>query len=211
MKNTSIAAGPLAIYLASKSPHRQELLRQIGVEFEELRVREAGPRGRDVVEAPRENEATLDYVRRIARTKAAVGWHNMTKRRLKPRPVLAADTEVIVEGEVLGKPDDAAHATRMLERLSGTTHDVVTVVAVRWNAQMLLATSSSRVTLRSLTAEEIANYVASGEPFDKAGGYGIQGRAAAFIAHLAGSYSGVMGLPLYETAEILRKIGYHAP
>jgi septum formation protein len=211
MKNSSVAAGPLAIYLASKSPRRQELLRQIGVEFEELRVREAGPRGRDIVEAPRENEPALEYVRRIARTKAAVGWHNVTKRKLRPRPVLAADTEVIVDGEVFGKPADAAHAASMLGRLSGTTHDVVTVVAVRWNAQMLLAASTSRVTLRALTVHEIASYVASGEPFDKAGGYGIQGRAAAFIVHLAGSYSGVMGLPLYETAEILRKIGYHPP
>jgi septum formation protein len=211
MKKAPIPLGPRAIYLASKSPRRAALLRQIGVEFEELRVREAGGRARDIVETPRAGEPPLEYVRRIARTKAAVGWHNMSKRNLLPRPLLAADTEVILGKDVLGKPADAAQATAMLTRLSGTTHDVVTVVAVRWNAQMLIAVSTSCVTLRALAADEIARYVASGEPFDKAGGYGIQGRAGAFIVHLAGSYSGVMGLPLYETAEILSKIGYHAP
>ena len=134
----------------------------------------------------------------------------MTRRALPTRPVLAADTEVIVDGEVLGKPVDAAHATRMLGRLSGTAHDVVTVVAIRWNARLHIAVSSSRVTLRMLGTDEIARYVASGEPFDKAGGYGIQGRAAEFVAHLSGSYTGVMGLPLYETAGLLRGIGYHS-
>jgi septum formation protein len=200
-----------SIYLASKSPRRMELLRQIGVKFEELLVRESGGRRRDVIETPRKDEPALDYVKRIARTKAAVGWHQMNRRKLPRRPVLAADTEVVVGGAVLGKPADAANAMAMLERLSGNTHDVLTAVAVRWHAQIVLAVSTSHVTFRALTQDDIERYVATGEPFDKAGGYAIQGRAAAFIRLLHGSYSGVMGLPLFETTEILAKIGYHLP
>ena len=200
-----------SVYLASKSPRRQALLRQIDVEFDELLVREASGRRRDIVEVPRKGEAALEYVKRIARTKASVGWQRMIRRRLPPRPVLAADTEVVIDGAVLGKPGDAANAIAMLERLSGRTHDVITAVAVRWHAHIVLAVSSSRVSFRELTRDEVERYVGTGEPFDKAGGYGIQGRAAAFIRHLEGSYSGVMGLPLFETTEILRKIGYHVP
>lgn len=200
-----------SVYLASKSPRRQELLRQIGIEFEELLVREAAGRRRDIVETPRKDEPALEYVKRIARTKAAVGWHQMNRRELPPRPVLAADTEVVIDGEVLGKPDGAANAIAMLERLSGNTHAVLTAVAVRWHAQVMLAVSTSRVSFRTLSRDEVERYVATGEPFDKAGGYGIQGRAAAFIRHLDGSYSGVMGLPLFETTGILAKIGYHVP
>ena len=200
-----------SVYLASKSPRRQDLLRQIGVEFEELLVREAEGRRRDIIEAPRRDEPALDYIKRIARTKASVGWHQMHRRALPPRPVLAADTEVVVDGAVLGKPADAADAIRMLERLSGRTHEVLTAVAVRWHAHIVLAVSRSRVSFRALSRDEIERYVATGEPFDKAGAYGIQGRAAAFIRHLDGSYSGVMGLPLFETTEILAKIGYHVP
>jgi septum formation protein len=198
-----------SVYLASKSPRRQELLRQIGVEFEELRLREAPGRRRDVVEVLRKDESPLEYVKRIARTKAAVGWHRMGRRGLTPRPVLAADTEVVVDGGVLGKPEDAAGAVAMLGRLSDRTHDVITAVAVRWNTQIILAVSTSRVAFRALSRDEIERYVASGEPFDKAGSYAIQGRGAVFIRHLNGSYSSVMGLPLYETAEILQKIGYY--
>jgi septum formation protein len=200
-----------SVYLASKSPRRQELLRQIGIEFEELLVREAAGRRRDIVETPRKDEPALEYVKRIARTKASVGWHQMKRRKLAPRPVLAADTEVVVDGAVLGKPDGTANAIAMLERLSGNTHDVMTAVAIRWHAQVVLAVSTSRVSFRALTRDEVERYVATGEPFDKAGGYGIQGRAAPFIRHLDGSYSGVMGLPLFETTEILAKIGYHVP
>jgi septum formation protein len=200
-----------SIYLASKSPRRHELLRQVGVDFEPLLLREASGRRRDVVESPRKDEPALDYVRRIARTKASVGWNRMNQRHWPPRPVLAADTEVVIRGKVLGKPDSAAGAVAMLERLSGNTHRVLTAVAVRWHAQVLLAVSTSRVSFRALSRDEVARYVATGEPFDKAGGYGIQGRAAAFIRRLEGSYSGVMGLPLFETAGILAKIGYHVP
>ena len=172
-------------------------------------MREAPGRRRDIVEVPRKDEAPFEYVKRVARTKAAVGWHRMGRRELPPKPVLAADTEVVVDGVVLGKPDDAAHAASMLVRLSGRTHDVLTAVAIRWNAQIALGLSVSRVTFRAIAHDEIERYIATGEPFDKAGAYAIQGRAAIFVSHLEGSYSGVMGLPLYETAEILAKIGFH--
>ena len=198
-----------SVYLASKSPRRQELLRQIGVEFEELLLREAPGRRRDIVEVPRKDEVPVDYVKRVARTKAAVGWHRMGRRELPPKPVLAADTEVVLDETALGKPEDAADAGAMLSRLSGRTHEVMTAVAIRWNAQIAVALSVSRVTFRELPRDEIERYIATGEPFDKAGGYGIQGRAATFISRLEGSYSGVMGLPLFETAEILAKIGFH--
>jgi septum formation protein len=196
-----------SIYLASKSPRRQELLRQLGVDFTELLLREAAGRRRDVVEAPRKDESPIEYIKRVARTKASVGWHQMVRRGLAPKPVLAADTEVVLEGAVLGKPKDAMSAVDMLRRLSGQTHEVSTAVAIRWNTQILIAVSLSRVTFRALIDDEIERYVATGEPFDKAGAYAIQGRAAAFVSHLEGSYSGVMGLPLFETAEILAKIG----
>ena len=208
MSEPFVLAERASVYLASKSPRRQELLRQLGVEFAELRLREAAGREPDVVEAPREGEAPLEYIKRVARLKASVAWHRMTRRGLPPKPVLAADTEVVLDGAVLGKPADAANAIAMLGALSDRTHEVLTAVAVRWEAQLALGVSASRVSFRALARDEIERYVASGEPFDKAGGYAIQGRAAAFIRHLDGSYSGVMGLPLFETAEILTKIGY---
>jgi septum formation protein len=197
-----------SVYLASKSPRRQELLRQLGVEFEELILREAPGRRRDIVEAPRKDEPPLEYVKRVARTKASVGWHRMGRRELPPRPVLGADTEVVLDGTIVGKPADAEAAGAMLATLSGRTHDVITAVAVRWQTQLALAVSTSRVSFRAIPKDEIERYVATGEPLDKAGGYGIQGKAAAFVQHLEGSYSGVMGLPLFETAELLARLGF---
>jgi septum formation protein len=132
----------------------------------------------------------------------------MGKRGLTPKPMLGADTEVVQDGTVLGKPGDAAGAVDMLRRLSGQTHQVSTAVAVSWNKEINMVVSSSRVSFRALTDDEIERYVATGEPFDKAGAYAIQGRGAAFVSHLEGSYSGVMGLPLFETAELLAKIGF---
>ena len=173
-----------SIYLASKSPRRQELLRQLGVDFTELLLREAAGRRRDVVEAPRKDESPIEYIKRVARTKASVGWHQMVRRGLAPKPVLAADTEVVLDGAVLGKPKDAMGAIDMLRRLSGQTHEVSTAVAVRWNTQILIAVSPSRVTFRALIDDEIERYVATGEPFDKAGAYAVQGRAGAFVSHL---------------------------
>ena len=197
-----------SVYLASKSPRRQELLRQIGVDFTPLLMREAAGRPRDIVEIPRADELPLDYVKRVARAKASVGWHVMGRRGLTPKPMLGADTEVVQDGTVLGKPSDAAGAVEMLRRLSGHPHQVSTAVAVRWNKEINMVVSSSRVSFRALTDDEIERYVATGEPFDKAGAYAIQGRGAAFVSHLEGSYSGVMGLPLFETAELLAKIGF---
>jgi septum formation protein len=197
-----------SLYLASKSPRRQELLRQLGVEYEELLLREAAGRRRDISETPRKDEPAPEYVKRIARLKASLGWHRMTRRGLPPKPVLGADTEVVLDGIVLGKPADAAAAVAMLGAMSGRTHEVITAVSIRWQTQLAQALSTSRVSFRPITRDEIERYVATGEPFDKAGGYAIQGRAAAFVQHLDGSYSAVMGLPLFETAELLARIGF---
>ncbi len=196
------------IYLASQSPRRQDLLRQLGVEFDLLLLREAAGRPRDVEEIARDGEPALHYVERIARTKAVVGGNAMVRRGLPPRPVLAADTEVVLEGEIFGKPRDAHDATRMLARLAGRTHQVSTAVAFFWEDEETAEVVTSSVTFRPLAREEIERYVATGEFADKAGGYAIQGRAAAFIARLEGSYSGVMGLPLCETAALLARIGF---
>jgi septum formation protein len=197
-----------AVYLASKSPRRQELLRQLGVDFTELQLREAGGRDRDFVETPGADEPAPDYVKRVARTKASVGWHRMQQRGLPPMPVLGADTEVVQDGTIFGKPADVADAVRMLSLLSGRTHEVLTAIALRWERQIVLAVSASAVAMRELTRDEIERYVATGEPVDKAGAYAVQGRAAAFIRRIEGSYSGVMGLPLFETAEALARIGF---
>jgi septum formation protein len=196
-----------AIYLASTSPRRQELLRQLGVDFDILRLREAPGRERDIDEGARAGEPPLHYVERIARTKATVGAAQMRRRGLPPRPVLGADTEVILDGEIFGKPRDADDARRMLGRLSGRTHDVCTAVAICWNDEEIAEIVTSAVTFRTLAPEETARYVATGEPADKAGGYAIQGLAAAFVRRLDGSYSGVMGLPLFETAGLLARVG----
>jgi len=197
----------VAVYLASKSPRRQELLRQLGVDFEEIRLRGAPGRKRDVVEEALDGEPALHYVERIARTKATVGWKRMEERMLAPRPVLGADTEVVLGDAIFGKPADVDAARQMIAKLAGRRHEVITAVALRFEEQVEVALCVSHVTMRKLSAGEIERYVATGEPFDKAGGYAIQGLAAAFITHLEGSYSGVMGLPLAETAGLLARIG----
>ena len=200
------------IWLASKSPRRQDLLGQIGVGFDVLKLREASAdRAPDVLEVAHDGEPALHYVERIARTKANAGWTSMLARRLEPRPVLGADTEVVLDGVVFGKPADERAAKAMLAKLAGRTHDVVTGVALRWQDETHFVLSSSKVTIASLSRAQIKAYVATGEPFDKAGGYGIQGRAAAFVTRLDGSYSGVMGLPLAETAGLLAKAGFPLP
>ncbi len=196
---------PFKVYLASRSPRRRELLKQIGVGFELLLFREAGERGADVDEAVSPGESPDDYVRRVCREKAASAWLRIEQRRLRRLPVLAADTAVCLGDEVLGKPRDVAHARTMLARLSGREHRVLSAVALQFEDREELEVSESFVTFRPLAAQEIARYVDSGEPMDKAGGYAIQGRAAAFIRDLRGSYSGVMGLPLYETAQLIAR------
>jgi septum formation protein len=195
------------LYLASKSARRQQLLRQLDIEFESLLLREAAGRERDVIEETVDREPPHHYVERMARTKAQVGWQRMQNRKLAERPVLGADTEVVLDGDVFGKPRDADDALRMIKRLSGRTHQVVSAVALRYRERTEVDLSVSRVTLRRLGAAEMERYVATGEPFDKAGGYAVQGRAAGFISRLEGSYTGVVGLPLYETAALLARIG----
>jgi septum formation protein len=191
------------IYLASASPRRQELLRQIGVEYQLLSV--------EVCEDARPQELPADYVRRLACDKARGGLDELAHRGLGARPVVGADTCVTVDGEILGKPRDRADGLAMLRRLAGRSHQVLTGVCVvaraaRGRTVEHSAVNVSTVTFGSLTEQEIADYWASGEPADKAGGYAIQGQAARFIARLEGSYSGVMGLPLHELTQILLKL-----
>ena len=180
------------LYLASQSPRRRALLQQIHIEFQQLSV--------TVPEQPQPDENPTDYVQRLALAKARAGWqsiHNDTA------VVLGADTAVVIDDSILGKPQDRQMAAAMLQRLSGRTHNVLTGVAVVSAECELHALSSSAVSMREISPAEIHDYCASGESLDKAGGYAIQGRAAVFIQHLVGSYSGVMGLPLYETAALL--------
>jgi len=195
------------LYLASKSPRRAALLAQLAVEFEPLLLREAAGRPRDVVEEALDAEPAAHYVERMARTKAQIGWQRMQNRKLAERPVLGADTEVVLDGDVFGKPRDAADAVRMIRRLSGRTHQVLTAIALRYRDRTDVEVSVSKVTLRRLGAAEIERYVATGEPLDKAGAYAVQGRAAAFVSRLEGSYTGVVGLPLFETATLLARAG----
>lgn len=202
------AAQPLRIHLASRSPRRRELLHQIGVGFDTLLLRQPPRDALELDETPFRNEEPMAYVQRIARRKAEHGWRIVQWRRLRSQPVLAADTTVDVDGELIGKPTSIDEAERLLKRLSGRTHRVLTAVAVTWEERHLEAISVSEVRFRVVDDDEIARYIATGEAMDKAGGYGIQGRAGMFVAHLAGSYSGVMGLPLCETALLLKRFGW---
>lgn len=194
------------IYLASQSPRRRELLKQIGVAFDVLPLR-AVPGRMDVVETPLADEAAADFARRMAGEKAACGWRAVDARHLLRFPVLGADTVVELDGAILGKPADRAEAEAMLARLSGREHRVHTAVAVQHEARQELRLSSSRVRFAALDAAAIGRYLETGEYLGKAGAYGIQGRAGAFVEYVDGSYSGVMGLPLYDTAVLLRSFG----
>ncbi|MTW00777.1 Maf family protein [Pseudoduganella ginsengisoli] len=199
------------IYLASKSPRRRELLRQIGVDFELLLLRSDGPRGADVTEEVNPNEDAYTYVGRVAMEKAECAWNMLQRRHLVPRPVLAADTTVTIDGAILGKPANTAEAIAMLEKLSGRTHQVMTAIAVKHTRFEAQITQVSDVRFGELTPASIQAYCATGEPYDKAGGYGIQGLASVFIEHIEGSHSGIMGLPIYETAKLLRQAGLPLP
>lgn len=183
------------VYLASASPRRSDLLRQIGVPFE-VRVP-------DVDESVRAEEPPGDYVTRLAGAKAGAVWAAVGDRR----PVLAADTAVVLDDRVLGKPQNVESALAMLAALSGRTHRVFTGVALRSEAGTATALSVSEVRFRATTAAERSAYCATGEPLDKAGAYGIQGHGAVFVEHLSGSYSGVMGLPVFEAARLLDEAG----
>ncbi len=198
---------PHKIYLASKSPRRRELLRQIGVEFELLLLRDHTPRGPEVTEIVLPNERAEDYVARVTLEKAAFAQKTMWWRKLPHRPILAADTSVVLDGRILGKPANEIEAIAMMRALSGRTHQVLTHVAILHNEQTLQITQRSDVAFATLSDELIRAYCATTEPYDKAGGYGIQGQAALFIQDIAGSYSGIMGLPLFETGKLLEQAG----
>lgn len=193
------------IHLASRSPRRRELLTQIGVRFQPMAFRGPPREDRELDETPLPGEDPLAYVQRVAQAKARHGWNIVAWRKLVALPVLAADTALEFDGEIIGKPADADDARRILRRLSGRTHRVLTAVALGCATGIETALSISEVRFCELAGEEIEAYVASGEPFDKAGAYGIQGRAGAFVEHLSGSYTGVMGLPLFETARLLKR------
>jgi septum formation protein len=199
------------IYLASKSPRRRELLRQVGIDFELLLLRSDGPRGPDVTEEVNPGEAPLDYVARVALEKAKFAANLVVQRRMAPRPVLSADTTVTIDGDILGKPANPAEATAMLQQLSGRTHQVLTSIAVASGDFSAQITQVSDVRFGVLSPAAIAAYCATSEPYDKAGAYGIQGPAATFIEHISGSHSGIMGLPIYETVQLLRQAGLPLP
>jgi septum formation protein len=191
------------IYLASRSPRRGELLGQIGIHYEVLPS--------DVDESVHPGEAPEHYVLRLAREKALVCVRRIAQDGLPDLPVLAADTTVCIDGMILGKPEDDVDAAAMLRRMSNRWHAVHTAVAVAQGDRVEVALSSTQVELASLSEDEIAAYIASGEPRDKAGGYGIQGLAGTFVRRIEGSYSGVMGLPIYETAQLLKQFGATLP
>lgn len=196
------------IYLASRSPRRRELLAQIGVRFDLLLFRTGVREDAEVSEDWLPGETPEAYVQRVARAKAMFGVGLIASRAIVVRPVLAADTTLDVDGEVIGKPRDEADAQAILTRLSGRRHRVLTAIAMARNERVEHRLSISEVSFRELGTEEIRRYVQSGEPMDKAGAYGIQGRAAMFIEHIHGSHSGIVGLPLCETALLLREFGY---
>jgi septum formation protein len=200
--------GPLdrGIYLASRSPRRRELLAQVGVRYHLLLFRSRPDSPPDVDESIVANEQPDTYVERVARAKAQAGWRLLRLRNLPFAPVLAADTTVALEGRILGKPATREEAVEMLAALSGTRHEVLTAVALQQGEWLESVLSVSEVEFKKLSEEEIRQYVATGECDDKAGAYAIQGRAARFIMELRGSYSGVMGLPLFETGQLLDKL-----
>lgn len=186
------------IYLASQSPRRQALLTQAGISFSVLALQED-----DVIEVPRNGEPAHAYVLRMARTKAIMGRRRMRQRHLPPLPVLGADTEVVLDGRIFGKPESAASAKEMLRMLSGRTHEVLTAIALALPQCTTSRIVVSQVTFKALSDDEIMRYLETNEPFGKAGAYAIQGHGTMLITHISGSYTGIVGLPLYETVQIL--------
>jgi septum formation protein len=198
----------MRVYLASRSPRRRELLHQIGVDFDTLVFRDGGRADFEIDETPHSGEDPVAYFERVTRANAGHGRKLVNERKLPQRPVLSADTTLEFNGQIIGKPVDTADAAAILRRLSGHTHRVLTGVAVEHLGRIEFVLSTSEVRFRVLDEDEIRHYVLSGEPMDKAGAYGIQGHAGMFVEHLSGSYSGVMGLPVCETGELLKRFGW---
>lgn len=194
---------PPSLYLASQSPRRQELLRQFGIAFELLIA--GANEDAEALEAVQPRESPRHYVQRVTALKAGAAVLRLAQRGLPRAPILAADTTVALGRRMLGKPADAHAAADMLAALSGRVHRVLTAVAVTDGKLMELALSESRVHFRNLNRSEIDAYIAHGEPCGKAGAYAIQGRAAAFVSHISGSHSGIVGLPMFETAALLAR------
>jgi len=197
---------PSLVYLASQSPRRAQLLTQLGVAHE-LLLPDA-TEDAEGLEEVLSRESPLSYVQRVTQLKLDAALTRRKRRGLLPAPVLCSDTTVALGRSIFGKPADADDAARMLHALSGKTHWVLTAVAVGTERKRLHAVSRSKVTFAELSVAQIKSYVASGEPMGKAGAYAVQGRAAAYIASINGSYSGIMGLPMYETANLLRAFGF---
>ena len=194
------------IYLASQSPRRRQLLEQLGVGYELLLP--GNDEDAEGMEAVLPGEAPLAYVKRVTHLKLQAALKRRKARGLKAAPVLCSDTTVALGRQILGKPADAKDATRMLSALSGQTHRVLTAVSLGTDKKQVQIVSISKVRFANMTPAQIKAYVASGEPMGKAGAYAVQGRAAAFIEHISGSYSGIMGLPVFETAQLLREFAY---
>jgi septum formation protein len=194
------------IYLASQSPRRRQLLEQLGVRHELLLPDDS--EDSEAMEIAFKNESPSSYVKRVTGLKLDAALARMKRRGLPRAPVLCSDTTVALGRMIFGKPADAADARRMLGELAGQTHRVLTAVSIGTSRKRLEAISQSRVTFAAMTKAQISAYVASGEPMGKAGAYAVQGRAAAFISHISGSYSGIMGLPMFETAQLLREAGF---
>jgi septum formation protein len=199
------------IYLCSKSPRRRELLKQIEVNFEILWLRSDPKRDFSLSETPQENEKAFDYVQRICKLKAHAGWDVLSARNLSSFPVLSADTTVTLDDKIIGKPRDNVHAAEILHSLSGRQHQVLTAVALCFENRLDIRISTTTVTFAKLDEARIQRYLLGNEVLDKAGAYGIQGYAGAFVERIEGSYTGVMGLPLFETVELLENFGYPAP
>lgn len=196
---------PDFIYLASQSPRRRQLLEQLGVRHELLLP--DSEEDAEALEAVLKNEAPAAYVKRVTGLKLDAALARMKRRKLPPAPILCSDTTVAMGRLIYGKPDDAKDAARMLRELSGSTHRVLTAVAVQAGRRRFEALSDSKVSFDALTPAQIRSYVASGEPLGKAGAYAVQGRVAMHISRIDGSYSGIMGLPLRETAQLLKAAG----
>lgn len=195
-----------SIYLASRSSRRRDLLTQIGVRFQLLLFRADPEPDPDLDETVLRGETPAVYVKRVARAKAEAGWARLERRNLPRAPVLSADTTVALQSRILGKPGNREEAAEMLAALSGRRHEVLTAVALKYDTHLEVALSESEVQFCELDTEAIREYLATGEADDKAGSYGIQGRAARYVVDIRGSHSGIVGLPLYETAQLIERL-----